>query len=539
MTQKKEKDKVVLREVCSLCRKPVGGKASSDVTRYLSLESRCSCIAPTTTIREAEPDDAPSSDESEAAEPRLSVDDAQANLGEDYEVLEVLGFGGMGVVFKARDLRLNKTFAIKVLNPELVTDAQSVKRFQQEARAASSLTHVNLSAVYTFGLGKRGAPFLVMDYLDGHTVGDLIQKEGYLDVPRALDIFIQTTEALVSAHGKGVVHRDIKPNNIMVCETDGVELVKLLDFGIAKVLPNEASAAKMTQTGEIFGSPLYMSPEQCLGNKIDARSDLYGLGCVMYEVLTGIAPFAAVNPIKTILNHVNEAPIPLSKLKHDFGIPADLEKVILHCLEKDPTARYGSADTLLADLRAVRDGKKISLKAQKKNNKGGSKVFLSLKMLGFSSVVLLMAILVGLAVFPRVAENKDPYTEADTYDARSAAFFAQGEYDKAIDLLMFNLHTYKMDGNPRHESYLADCTQHVGKCYLKKQDYVHAQKYYRDALKIYQKWGGYSGGMMAEAVTDYEAVLRGMGYPATANKMLKDWSETRTTRGDPNLRQIP
>ena len=499
---------------------------------------------------------AESSDPNAAAQPTMSAEQVAANLGDDYEVLGLLGQGGMGVVYKVRDRKLNKVFAVKVLNPNLVEDSQSVKRFEQEAKAATALTHVNLAAVYDYGMGKQGAPYLVMDYLDGASLADLIVKEGFLDQGRAVDIFTQIAEALVSAHAKGVIHRDVKPSNIVVCQHEGTEIVKLVDFGIAKVLPSEARSAQMTQTGEIFGSPLYMSPEQCLGNKVDFRSDIYAFGCVMYEALTGVAPFAAENPIKTIMKHLNDAPLPIEKLPHDFGISSNLERILMHCLEKDASHRYQTAADLLRDLEAIRDGKPISVKAirkpvAKEDGSAGAgwnaRKHLSPRgriwfILGCCCLLTipLVATFCGTSLpGPISAGSNDPYTEADQYDARAAALCAQGQYDKAIDLLMFNLHTYKLDGNSKHESYLADCTQHVGQCYLLKKDYAAAQPYYRDALKIYSKWGGYPGGGMWEAVNDYAKVLQGLGQGDAAKAMLADWAAHRNARGYPALTRIP
>ena len=290
--------------------------------------------------------------------PALAPQEQFPNLGERYEVLALIGRGGMGVVYKVRDKAVDKVFAVKVLNQDLVQDKVSVKRFEQEAKAASALTHANLAAVYDYGVGASGCPFLVMDYLEGHTLEQELAKEGYFDSERALDIFIQAAEAIADSHLKGVIHRDIKPGNIILEKSEnGSDFVKLVDFGIAKVLPSEQKAHEnLTQTGDIFGSPLYMSPEQCEGNMQDRRSDIYSLGCLMYETLTGIKPFAAENPIKIILRHIHEDPKPISSLTTvsnlpaQFKVPADLDKVVLRCLARDPNQRYQSAYELVNDL---------------------------------------------------------------------------------------------------------------------------------------------------------------------------------------------
>ena len=349
-----EGQKSKVRLICATCGQEISDKGRGNGPGIFSSESRCMCKAPEVVELKEE----------EKLDPRGSgaIDQSVLdNLGDKYEVLGLIGQGGMGAVYKVRDRELNETFAIKVLNPKLVDDNVSVKRFEQEVTAASNLTHANICAVYRSGMGKAGAPYLVMDYLAGVNLADILAKEGFLDVPRALDIFIQTTEAVAHAHMKGVVHRDIKPDNIIVERgKDNIELVKIVDFGIAKLLPTGSKATtNLTQTGEIFGSPLYMSPEQCVGNKLDARSDIYAMGCVMYKALTGKDPFAADNPIKTILRHINERPTHICDLKEGYEIPRDLERVIFHCLEKRPEDRYQTAEELLQDLQRVRNFKPL------------------------------------------------------------------------------------------------------------------------------------------------------------------------------------
>ncbi len=359
MDSKYEEKQIELSVSCSTCGKPISDKARSNVTRFLSVESRCTCPKSEAGVGE-------SAQQLTGCDPlpvaELDVDPQEIelirqNLGERYEVVSLLGRGGMGAVYKVRDLVLEKTFAVKILNSQLVDDDTSVKRFKQEASAASVLTHPNLVAVYSYGIGARGAPYMVMDCLEGDNLAAKLAKDGCLDVPRGLDIFIQIVEGLVHAHNKDVIHRDVKPSNIIVTNRDGVEFVKLVDFGIAKVMPSETAATQLTQTGEVFGSPLYMSPEQCRSKKLDARSDIYAMGCVMYEALTGCAPFAADNPIETIIRHVNEDAKPISEVKEGIKVPKALGQVIMHCLEREPSNRYQTAAELLKDLNAVRDGK--------------------------------------------------------------------------------------------------------------------------------------------------------------------------------------
>ncbi len=207
-----------------------------------------------------------------------------------YQVIERLAAGGMGVVYKAREIMLNRVVAIKMLQMNNATEV-SVRRFQQEAQALAGLNHPNLVKVFALGVTDFGQPFMVMEFLDGIGLDALVRDNGRLPVERALSIFDQVCCGLEYVHDFGILHRDLKPSNIMLSGAE--QKVKLVDFGIAKIMDKTATKA-LTQTGEVFGSPLYMSPEQARGMPTDARSDIYSLGCVMYELLSGVPPFQEV-----------------------------------------------------------------------------------------------------------------------------------------------------------------------------------------------------------------------------------------------------
>lgn len=492
------------------------------------------------------------------------------NLGERYEVLALVGRGGMGVVYKVRDKAVDKVFAVKVLNHDLVQDRISVKRFEQEAKAASALTHANLAAVYDYGVGVSGCPFLVMDYLEGQTLEQELAQEGYLDSERALDIFIQTAEAMADSHLKGVIHRDIKPGNIILEKAEnGSDFVKLVDFGIAKVLPSEQKAHEnLTQTGDIFGSPLYMSPEQCEGNMQDRRSDIYSLGCLMYETLTGVKPFAAENPIKIILRHINEDPKPISSLTtvsnlpSQFKVPVDLDKVILRCLARDPNKRYQSAYELVNDLKLIRDGEKVEfLQAM-----AGAAKANSYKTPGWTlfALVGLVNLIVGFFIISKFTESPSPpntsighpiaapndqFADALNFDSKSYSYFVAGEYDKAAPLLEFGTKVYRdsiaadlKKGDDaafrRDSALLNENFQHLGKCYMMMArqsassgqaseaiDLLNKAKVnYELALPFYKKYGNYSGGQMPEFVSDFAEVLRKLDLQSEL-KQLKDLAQ--------------
>lgn len=273
-------------------------------------------------------------------------------LSERYEVLELLGKGGMGTVYKARHTLIGNSVAVKVMHPHLVKDAASQERFKAEAKAAISLRHERLMAVSDYGVTPSGQPFIVMEFVQGVGLDGLLEEQKFLSTEEFYEIFLQVCDGLAHVHEKGVVHRDIKPSNIMLSKTHHDKwMVHIVDFGIAKVLPSgEGAVQHLTQTGEIFGSPLYMSPEQCKGRDVDARSDIYSLGCVMFEALTGEPPHKGGSAIETLMFHVNQKAPKLVERRSDIGECSELEKIVAAALEASPDLRYQTIGKLKADL---------------------------------------------------------------------------------------------------------------------------------------------------------------------------------------------
>ena len=296
-----------------------------------------------------------------AEESRKSLASAAPKaIGDRWEILNRLGQGGMSTVYKARHLVMNKVCAVKILNYNLTSKQESLQRFQREAKAASSLNHPNVICVLDCGVTDEQHAFLIMDYLEGESLGDLISREGKLAPDRALPIFLQTCDALAHAHDRSVIHRDLKPSNLMLVEQDGKkDFVKIVDFGIAKLLdihlsPNEVTHQRLTHTGDIFGSPLYMSPEQCSGSESDRRSDIYSMGCLMYETLSGVPPFVGANTLDTLRLKLSDAPTPSIEAKSDRLLKR-LNAVVQKCLQKDPDDRYDTMKELRTDLILARD----------------------------------------------------------------------------------------------------------------------------------------------------------------------------------------
>lgn len=271
-----------------------------------------------------------------------------------YKVIKLLGRGGMGSVYEVEHVNLHSHYALKFLNKNQTNDA-AWRRFEIEARATNKLEHPNLIKVHDFGLLPDGQPFFIMDLVEGDTLADILKKRGRLSVDQTVKMFIQVGFALSYAHSNGIVHRDIKPSNIILTAADSGKtedsLVKLVDFGIAKLTGQDGfNQQTLTRTGEIFGSPLYMSPEQCLGTGVDHRSDLYSLGCVMFEALTGAPPLVGDNALSTMMKHQTEAPLSLKEASLGVEFPKRIEQVVERLLAKDIQSRYQSAQLLTSDL---------------------------------------------------------------------------------------------------------------------------------------------------------------------------------------------
>lgn len=271
-----------------------------------------------------------------------------------YELVELLGGGGTGIVYRAKHCAIGNTVAVKLLYPHMSFQPEVVRRFSQEARSTGMLSHKNVIAIHDFGQNDMGQPYLVMELIIGTSLSDLIEKLGKLPLSLAADIFTQTCDGLAHAHEKGVLHRDMKPSNLMLIKNaDGSYTVKIVDFGLAKPTAEDETLDKLTKTGEVFGSPPYMSPEQCRGQKVDHRADIYALGCVLFEMLTGSPPFMGSDPLQTILKHVNaEAPrLILSDVPDRQNML--LDKIIQKCLVKDREQRFQSVNDLNHAFKAT------------------------------------------------------------------------------------------------------------------------------------------------------------------------------------------
>jgi len=327
---------------------------------------------------------------------------------DQYEIIRTIGEGGAGVVYEALQLASERIVAIKMLPDTQLIDESSLQRFKREAKTTSALDHPNIVKIFSFGIAENSRPYFVMEFLKGQTLAQDLKQNGPLTLARFQHVFLQVVSALEYAHSNGVVHRDIKPGNIMLCTDEKFETSKLLDFGIARN-DNETGEHKLTKTGALVGSPAYMSPEQCKGQKLDYRTDIYSLGCVMYEALCGKPPFAGENSVNVLMMHLNDVVPPMESVRSDLELPPRLPELIYSCLEKEPAQRPQSMNAVLQQMQKAFEDEPVKLKSKRSNTR-------ALKHLKSGLFVAALLLAVGFA-YTLLASNKQNSPE-ELVDAR-------------------------------------------------------------------------------------------------------------------------
>ncbi len=340
--------------ICTHCQTPNPDGAPTCMQCHESLDESGATLAPSGAGVTSTPTIAPAHASSGQASSRRtpagsfasfsgpSTLPAGFDIGHRYRVVKLLGRGGMGAVYRVRDLELERDVALKLIRPEIAEDQATLDRFKREIQLSSRITHRNVLRVYDLG-EVEGIKFLTMQYVDGDDLASLVKREGRLPVPRILAIFGEICKGLAAAHEQGVVHRDLKPQNIML---DEAGTAYVTDFGLAKSL----AGTGMTEMGAILGTPFYMSPEQVKGQPAGRPSDIYSLGVILYEMATGQVPFTGDSAYQVMMRRLSQKPNPVAELNPE--IPAFLQKIIERCMATDPAARYASVDAILADLAA-------------------------------------------------------------------------------------------------------------------------------------------------------------------------------------------
>jgi serine/threonine protein kinase len=326
-----------------------------------------------------------------AADPRIG-----ATLAGRYRIQRKLGEGGMANVYLAEDAGAAHMVAIKVLHDESVDQQEVVERFLQEARAASVIGHPNVVEISDFGRSDSGEVYLVMELLVGEDLADMLDREGALPWSRVRPMLLQICGALAAAHAKGIIHRDIKPENLFRLDRDGdADFIKILDFGIAKITATATMSARaLTQTGSIFGTPEYMSPEQAEGRKVDPRTDIYSLGVIAYRLLTGRVPFDGESPTVILVKHMVDPPPVPSRTAPARGLTPCVDALILKALEKDPAKRFQTMEELAAAIASIDDSMQQRAPPQQRPAEGARPPRPAGRVI---VIILIVAVLLSLA----------------------------------------------------------------------------------------------------------------------------------------------
>jgi tRNA A-37 threonylcarbamoyl transferase component Bud32 len=353
-----------------------------------------------------------------------------------FRVIERIGTGGMGTVYRAEQSGLGRSVALKVLKKELISDRDTVARFHREAKAMSMLMHPNTVRVFDFGEDDRGYLFLAMELLEGELLTAWIEREGAPPIEQAVGAAQEVLRSLAEAHSKGIIHRDLKPDNIFLARVDGHArpVVKVLDFGIAKVFRDDQKIdALETQAGTVFGTPRYMSPEQAQGKVLDHRSDLYSVGVLLYQLLTGRPPFIDDDAVVVMAKHIRDVPDSPCKAAADRPIPRSLDKLVMRALAKEPEQRFDSADEMEAKLGALIPDVRAEAAKAATLHKAGSLAALRMP-LAIAGVILTVAITVAIVMvvsstpddvaqasdIERIARERAPRTAAPPIAAEPA-----------------------------------------------------------------------------------------------------------------------
>lgn len=448
---------------------------------------------------------------------------------DQYEMKEKLGEGGNGVVFHAIHRISQRPVAIKMLADSLLSDDRSLQRFHSEAKITCALDHPNIVKVLSFGISSENGskPFVVMEFIEGKTLSEILQREQRLNLDRFQSVFSQVCSALQYAHSQGIVHRDIKPSNIMVVQEEHEWIVKLVDFGVARreVQEGQAAGEKITKTGALVGSPIYMSPEQCKGAAVDNRSDIYSLACIMYEAICGRPPFIAENPMTVLMSHINEMPPPMEQfLPKNTWLPPSLLQLITTCLEKDPAQRLQNASDLeqalgkccAEELEAIKTRSQIRGLLENRSILIGFLIFV---LIAAASIFAFQAQLAKNETAKNNLNLKDPFwRETERLQIKAESLHREGHahflesaktYKEAIEKLKKFLQTHPgPDDERRAKRKLFNYTNHFARYSVEAKGYDRNElQNRRDALEAGKEILSKDSLELAEAQFDLARML--------------------------------
>jgi predicted Ser/Thr protein kinase len=464
---------------------------------------------------------------------RLSINLFQPEAGEifagHYRIEKELGAGGMGRVYLVTHTMLNKPFALKIILPQRDLDEDDVQRFLNEAKTLHELQHENIVRIFEFGMTDDSQPYQILDYIDGPTLSRKSDRPVDYTYREKLSIALQVSEGLRYAHSHGVLHRDIKSSNIIVQRlAEGKVKASIIDFGIAKADIHDGRT--LTRTGDVVGSPAYVSPEQALGHKLDARADLYSLGVVLYELFTGRLPFEGENPMVQMVARLNEQP-PIEPLRK--AVPPSLQNVILRCLARDRDRRYADAGQLSAALSDVIAGRKVAAASK-----------LSPKMVAICAGAACLALAFGFFAQRTLTAYQPPdsaiplqgtagsvMSAAYDIDQKAYQYYASGQYEDAIDMLKFGEQAaqrkYAQEPTFNNGWFRAENKMFIGQCYIGLKKYADAEPYLAEAWSYFSTKYPYNHSTVGSSANYYAMALKGVGKEDEAKKVRDSFAAFR------------
>lgn len=457
-------------------------------------------------------------------------------LPKKFRIVGLLGRGAMSVVYRGVHEPTGQTVAIKLLKSHLVSDTVSARRFQMEAQTVGALQHPNIVDVLHHGVTEQGVPYLIMELVAGDSLADMLRIEGSISVNRTIRIFAQAASALAYAHDRGVIHRDIKPSNIVVCHReDERDIVKIVDFGIAKMQGYGITSQNLTATGEVVGTPMYMSPEQTMGKDLDGRSDIYSLGCVMYECVTGTPPFVGQSAVDTMHKQILQDAVPVDTVRPDLYIPERLKSVINLAMTKDVRSRYQHMRELQSDLEDVNKSTMVNAVVPEIKDTGAWE-----RLVNGNAKYIVLAVaavlVIGTAVGGFMMMNKGggnhqqpsghkavPVAGPNNWQehmTKGQDLLRQGKYEEAQSVLLTA--SREAESFPQPDARLGNTLNQLATAYYLQDNYPDAADACEKALDIHKNVKGPNDPAIAESLSNLAMIRCAQGEFDDAEKLGKE-----------------